>query len=175
MSNRNDGQFSPPIYDAQPPTVVFPLRLRLGSVISRTLWCSVSRLGKIKQYERGLKLLWTHLQYTKRLFSAWSVRPSVSVFPVVVMWIQTRNNRGCSPVLTACTFKTEVIADGGLTVVRKDRNTNKEWMSKWEGEKNWYKEYHRFLLSTFTAYSTLSKLQQHPSTRLQREVVWLVS
>ena len=43
----------------------------LGSMTNRSVWCAVFRLGKIKR--EGLKLLWTHLQHTKRLFSAWSV------------------------------------------------------------------------------------------------------
>jgi hypothetical protein len=54
--------------------------LRLGSVMSRTLWCTAFRLGKIKTGQEGLKLLWAlraHSQHTKRLFNASSVRLSV--------------------------------------------------------------------------------------------------
>lgn len=50
---------------------------RLGTVVNRTLWCAFFRLGKIKTGREGLKLLWAHLQHTKRLFNASSVRLSV--------------------------------------------------------------------------------------------------
>jgi len=134
----------PGVSYTQPATVLFLLWLRLGSTISCTVWRSVSRLGKIKAVQEGVKTFvntfTAHKTFIQRL-----VRPSVSVFPVVVRWIQTRTVRGSSSPLTA------VIADGSLAAVREDQNTHKECMSKWKRGKKWYKEYHRFLLSKFTA------------------------
>jgi len=67
-----------PVYGTQPATGVFFLWLRLGSAISRTVWCSVSRLGKIKAVQEGVKtFVNTFTAY--KTFIQRLVRPSVRV------------------------------------------------------------------------------------------------